>query len=100
LFLEYEEVLKRPEHRLVHGLGEEQVDQFLGELAAIAVPVDLYFHWRPLVSDPSDEMVLETAINGRADALITFNVQDFSPARNFEIRVLRPGEFLRRWHHE
>jgi predicted nucleic acid-binding protein len=30
LFLEYEDVLKRPEHQLVHGLAPEAVDEFLG----------------------------------------------------------------------
>jgi putative PIN family toxin of toxin-antitoxin system len=100
LFLEYEEVLKRPEHRLVHRLREEQVDEFLAEIAAIAVPVDLHYQWRPLASDPSDEMVLETAINGQADVLITFNVQDFEAAKRFRISVLTPGQFLRRSHHE
>lgn len=84
LFLEYAEVLKRPEHRLAHGLREKEVDGFWAELAGIAVPVDIYFYWRPLVSDPGDEMVLETAINGRADAVITFNVHDLSPLRNLE----------------
>jgi hypothetical protein len=36
LFLEYEEVLKRPEQRLVHGLAPEQLDEFLAELAALS----------------------------------------------------------------
>ena len=100
LFLEYEEVLKRPEQQIVHRLREEEVDRFLAELAAIAMPVDIYFRWRPLGADPSDEMVLETAINGQADALITFNVSDFAPAEKFDIRVLTPAQFLRRWRHE
>jgi hypothetical protein len=40
LFLEYEDVFKRAEHRLVHGLAEEQVDEFLSELAALIEPVE------------------------------------------------------------
>ena len=35
------------------------------------------FLWRPKLRDPSDEMVLEAAINGSADALVTFNRRDF-----------------------
>ena len=34
LFLEYEAVLKRPEQRLVHGLGLRDIDRFLSALAA------------------------------------------------------------------
>lgn len=97
LFLEYEEVLKRAEHRLAHGLSEEQVDEFLAELAALIEPVELHFQWRPQVRDPGDELVLEAAINGDADALITYNVADFAEAaERFGIAVLRPGEVLRK----
>lgn len=97
LFLEYEEVLKRAEQRLAHGLSEEQVDEFLAELAALIEPVELHFQWRPQVRDPGDELVLEAAINGEADGLITYNVADFAEAaERFGIAVLRPGELLKR----
>ena len=97
LFLEYEEVLKRAEQRLAHGLTPEEVDEFLGEFAALIEPVELHFRWRPQVSDPGDEMVLEAAINGDADVLVTYNTGDFAAAgKRFGITVLRPGEVLRR----
>lgn len=96
LFLEYEDALKRAEHRLVHGLTLEQVDEFLAELAALIEPVELHFRWRPQVHDPGDEMVLEAAINGDADAIVTYNVKDFASAGNrFSLAVLRPAELLR-----
>ncbi len=97
LFLEYEEVLKRPEHRLVHGLALDAIDEFLAELAALIEPVEVHFQWRPQSRDPSDEMVLEAAINGRADALVTYNIADFAgAAERFRIRLLRPAELLKR----
>jgi putative PIN family toxin of toxin-antitoxin system len=97
LFLEYEDVLKRPEHRLVHGLGSEAIDEFLAELAALIEPVEVHFQWRPQSRDPNDEMVIEAAINGRADALVTYNVADFAgAAERFRIPVLRPSELLRK----
>jgi hypothetical protein len=44
-----------------------------------------------------NEMVLEAAINGRADALVIYNVADFAgPAERFRIPVLRPGDLLRK----
>lgn len=96
LFLEYEDVLKRPEQRLVHGLGIDAIDEFLAELAALVEPVELHFQWRPQVHDANDEMVLEAAINGRADALVTYNVSDFAlAAERFAIRIVRPPELLR-----
>jgi putative PIN family toxin of toxin-antitoxin system len=97
LFLEYEDVLKRPEHRLVHGLGIEDIDGFLAELAALIEPVEVHFQWRPQSKDPNDEMVIEAAINGHADALVTYNVSDFlGAAERFGIPVLRPIELLKR----
>lgn len=96
LFLEYEAVLKRPEQCLAHGLGLGDIDRFLAALASACEAVDVSFQWRPQLSDPNDEMVLETAVNGRADALVTHNVRDFAKgAARFGLRVLRPGELLK-----
>jgi putative PIN family toxin of toxin-antitoxin system len=96
LFLEYEAVLKRPEQRLVHGLELRDINRFLAALTSACEAVEVSFQWRPQLSDPNDEMVLETAINGRADALITHNVRDFAKgAASVGLRVLRPGEFLK-----
>ena len=97
LFLEYEDVLKRPEHRLAHGLTPLEIDEFLAELAALIEPVEVHFQWRPQTRDPNDEMVLEAAINGQADAVVTYNVADFAEAaERFEISVLRPAELLKK----
>jgi putative PIN family toxin of toxin-antitoxin system len=96
LFLEYEAVLKRPEHRLVHGLGLEDIDGFLATFSEAVEGVEISYSWRPQLSDAADEMVLETAINGLADVLVTHNVRDFAKgAVRFGIRVLRPGELLK-----
>lgn len=96
LFFEYEAVLKRAEQRLVHGLSLQDIDRFLSALASASEAVEVSFQWRPQLSDPNDEMVLEAAVNGRADALITHNVRDFvRGAERFGLRVLRPGELLK-----
>jgi predicted nucleic acid-binding protein len=97
LFLEYEDVLARPEQRLAHGLSLAEIDEFFRELAVLVEPVDVHFQWRPQVKDPSDEMVLEAAINGSADAVVTYNVADFEAvSERFGITVLRPGDILRK----
>ena len=95
LFLEYEEVLKRPEQRQVHGLNADQLDRFLAALASACEPVEIHFQWRPQLNDPADEMVLEAAINGRADALVTYNIRDFrEAARRFRLQVISPATLL------
>ena len=97
LFLEYEAVLRRAEQRLSHGLSSERLDEFLAEFAAILEPVEVHFQWRPQLRDPADEMVLEAAINGRADAVITHNAKDFAEAgKRFGILVIGPADLLGR----
>jgi len=96
LFLEYEEVLLRAEHRLATGLSEADVAGFLAALASAAGGVDVHFQWRPQLRDPADEMVLEAAVNGSAEALVTHNVSDFLEAgRRFGLRVVTPGDLLK-----
>jgi predicted nucleic acid-binding protein len=96
LFLEYEDTLKRPEIRLATDRSEEDVDGFLAALASAAEAVDVNFRWRPELSDPKDEVVLEAAVNGEADALVTHNLRDFEPAKRlFGLRVLLPRDVLK-----
>lgn len=94
LFLEYESVLKRPEHRQAGARSEAMVDAFLDALSLRTEPVHLFYLWRPQLRDAADEMVLETALNGRADALVTFNVADFAPAGRFGLPVWTPQQLL------
>lgn len=95
LMLEYEAVLKRPEHLRAAGATRANIDAILGALAAVGVPVTPSFAWRPELTDPADEMVLEAAVNGLADLIVTFNVAHFRQAApRFGIRVIRPPEAL------
>lgn len=96
LWLEYEAVLKRPEIRLRHGISLENLDIVLDTLAAHVEPVQLNYLWRPQLRDANDEMVLETALNGSADALVTFNTKDFADAAaRFALKLITPSECIR-----
>jgi putative PIN family toxin of toxin-antitoxin system len=96
LMFEYEAVLTRPEHLLASGASVEDVGEVLDGLAAVGRHVMLAFRWRPALPDANDDMVLETAVNGQAYAIVTFNERDFNlTAARFGCRVMRPGKFLR-----
>jgi len=91
LFLEYEAVLSREEH----ALPAQFLDGFLTELALWISPAEIRFVWRPQLHDADDEMVLEAAINGQAEAIVTHNKRDFVRAtERFGIEVLSPAEVL------
>jgi hypothetical protein len=48
-----------------------------------------------MLIDIADEMVLETAVNGHADLLVTLNARHFEPAiGNFDVRLASPAEAL------
>jgi putative PIN family toxin of toxin-antitoxin system len=96
LFLEYEAVLTRSEHLAATGSDIESVRGFLGYLAGIVEPVRLHYLWRPQLIDVADEMFLETAINGRADCVVTFNSGHFGPASKFGIQIFSPSQFTKR----
>jgi predicted nucleic acid-binding protein len=97
MILEYEAVLKREEHLSVARLSRADVDDLLDAFCIFARPVTNHFRWRPVLTDPDDDLVLETAVNGGADAIVTFNVFDFQQAKTlFGIQVEHPSEALRR----
>ncbi len=97
LALEYEATCRRTEHRLAAGLDDRDIEDFVNGLIDVAEPVEMHFRLRPRLRDPGDEMVLETAVNGQAKALVTFNERDFTAAAgDFGIEVLYPREALRR----
>jgi putative PIN family toxin of toxin-antitoxin system len=90
--LEYEAILKRDCGEF--GLHEEDIDDFLDAICSQAGMHRLYFLWRPIASDPDDDLILEAAIASRSDFIITFNGRDFEDSERFGIRCLTPKEFL------
>ena len=96
LFLEYEAVLLRPEHRQAAGATIADIANLLDALSSKLIPVDIKFLWRPQLRDANDDMVLEAAVNGQAASIITFNIRDFLPqAHNFGMTVKTPSDFLK-----
>jgi putative PIN family toxin of toxin-antitoxin system len=97
LALEYEAVLKRNEHLEATATTIDEMDRRIRSVIALCDPVYRAFRWRPQVRDPADEMVLEAAVNGGADMLVTFNQRDFGSApAAFGIACLLPRDALER----
>lgn len=96
LMLEYESVATRAEQLEQGGISRDDTNSILGAFASIIDPVHLRFLWRPRLKDPGDEMVLETAVNGGAGQIATFNLRHLARAGAvFGIPAPFPGEILR-----
>ena len=98
LLLEYADVLLREDNIEQFWADEDEVETILGVLADQLDRVKIHYRWRPQLSDPDDEMVLECAINAQASAIVTFNKRDFLPnAALFGIEIISPSEFIKRF---
>ena len=88
-------MLKREVFLKDSGLRIKDVNAVLDMLALRCYRTKVYYLWRPQLKDPNDDMVLETAISGSADAIVTFNRKDFiGAADKFNIKVMLPNEYL------
>ena len=97
LMLQYESVLTRAEHLAAAKISAADVETLLDAIAVIAEPIRISYLWRPLLSDSGDDLVLETAVNGRADVMVTFNRRDFEEAApRFGLEVLTPADAVQR----
>jgi len=96
LIAEYDDVVRRPEHRRVHALSDAQIRRFLRGLMARGRIVETRPDRRIRLSrDPDDAIVAEAAIDGAADYLVTHNIRDFSEVAE-RIAVVTPAQLLRR----
>jgi predicted nucleic acid-binding protein len=88
--------LKRPEQLAITGGTIEEIDKLLNALIAVAIPVYRSFFWRPLLPDANDDLVLEAALSGHADLLVTFNRRDFEIAESaWGVLVVTPQQALK-----
>jgi predicted nucleic acid-binding protein len=94
LVCEYRDVALRAKHLSAGSKAAPEVEEFIDVLENVAVPVFVGVKHRPMSRDENDDMVLDLAINGAADVLVTNNLKHFARARDFGIRVLTPGQML------
>jgi len=97
LFAEYESKLRRATLFARGRLNTRERDDLFDIFASMCRWTRIYYLWRPNLPDETDNHVLELAIAGAADALITRNTRDFGSAqlRFPNLRILRPERFIK-----
>jgi putative PIN family toxin of toxin-antitoxin system len=96
LALEFEEVLLRPKNREKYDyFSHEEIRLIISDIVSVSHRTKLHFLWRPFLKDSFDDKVLETAVNGQAQAIITYNTKDFAGVKKyFDIEILTPAELF------
>src|SRR3989338_7665426 len=65
------------------GLSTQDVRDVLDYLCSVSSQAKISYLWRPQLTDPKDDFVLELAVNGQCDFIITYNRRDFLEAGKF-----------------
>lgn len=92
LLFEYEDVLKRNHKQL--RLSTRAIDDVLDAFCLHSEYKKVHFRWRPQLTDPKDDHLLELAVAANGADIVTHNIRDFSNADAFGIRILTPAKLL------
>jgi putative PIN family toxin of toxin-antitoxin system len=92
LVLEYEDAALRQIDALIY--SPDEVREIIDFLCWAGEATPIYYLWRPFLPDPKDDLVLEAAVAGRCDTIVTFNQRDFQGVDQFGLQVRTPRAFL------
>lgn len=92
LVLEYEVAAKRLMGEIA--LTEQDIEDIIDYVCSVASQREVFYLWRPFLKDPSDDMLLELAVAGECDFIVTYHTRDFEGVESFGVHAVTPREFL------
>lgn len=97
LWSEYQDLLGRPVWG--EGTNADERQQVLAALARQSRWVTVYYGWRPNLPDEADNHLIELALAGGAQAIVTHNLRDLrgGELRLGKLRVMTPAQCLEEW---
>ena len=97
LYLEYEAVMNRQDIIDQCQLQQNVIDELLDGFLSVSKWVNIYYSWRPNLRDEGDNHVLELAIAGNAQILVTNNLRDFrgSELTFPQLQILSPYQIIK-----
>ncbi len=99
LFLEYEAITQRTDIMQSCHFTQNEAEQFLDALFAVSQWVEIYYTWRPNLQDEGDNFLIELAIAGNAQCIITKNIKDLKRGELLfpQLSVYTPQQFMTNW---
>ena len=97
LWSEYQDLLGRPVWG--EGTNADERQQVLAALARQGRWVTVYYGWRPNLPDEADNHLIELALAGGAQAIVTHNLRDLRGGELHlgKLRVMTPAQCLEEW---
>ena len=97
LFTEYEDILTRTELFKSSLLNHEEREELLDIFLASCEWIKVYYLWRPNLPDEGDNHLIELAVAGAADYIVTRNLRDISGGElSFpQLKIVSPETFLK-----
>ena len=92
LLFEYEDVLKR--NKRILKIKENDIESILDNLCSVSKHQKIYFLWRPYLSDPKDDLILELAVASKTKTIVTHNIKDFKGINKFGVKAVTPKILL------
>ena len=95
---EYEAQLRRAELFKAGRLSAGERDELYDIFTAACRWTRIYYSWRPNLRDEGDNHVIELAVAGNAQAIVTRNTRDFKLAAELrfpQLRISTPAQLLK-----
>jgi len=96
LFHEYEDILDRQELFVRCPLSSYEREELFNALLTCCEWVTIYYRWCPNLRDEADNHLIELAVAGQANIIITRNIRDLTSGELVfdDVRIMRPEVFL------
>ena len=97
LFCEYESVINREEILAKCPLTSSEIEVLLQAFLSVSQWVNIYFLWRPNLTDEADNHLIELAMAGNASSIVTNNLKDFQNTDLLfpNLSIVRPEQIIR-----